>query len=49
MLKSYRVLIGVGEKYIVGATGVSKEEARAIETVVRQNPNADVKIVREVA
>lgn len=47
--KFYRVLIGVNDSYVVGAKGVTKEEAETIERSVKQNPKADVKIVEEVA
>ena len=47
--KSYKVLIGINDSYMVGAKGITKEEAEAIEMSVKQNPKADVKIVEEVA
>lgn len=46
--KFYKILIGVNDKYMVGAKGITKEEAEAIEKSVKQNPKADVKIVEEV-
>jgi len=47
--KSYRVLIGINDGYIVGAMGISKEEAEAIERLIKLNPKADVKIEEDVA
>ena len=49
IMYTYRILIGVNDKYLVGAKGVTKEEAEMIEQSVKQNPKADVKIVEEVA
>ena len=42
--KSYRVLIGINDGYIVGAKGITKEEAEDIERLIKLNPKADVKI-----
>lgn len=47
--KSYRVLIGINDGYMVGAKGITKEEAEAIERSVKLNPKADVKIEEEAA
>ena len=46
--KLYRILIGVNDKYIVCAKGVTKEEAEAIVVSVKQNPYVDIKVVNEV-